>query len=456
MIPAFSGRAASVLLVVLVAACAGPPPAAPAWTGPAAGCPSSAVRPPPVPVAAGDVRGHDYDGDGRADLAAGLPGAGRVEIRYGSANGIAAGRRQVVTGPGGRFGRATATGDLDGDGRADLVVAGSGRTAGLTVVLGGRGGLSDRQVTLPAVPGGPAGHALATGDFDRDGDDDLAVTGAGATVWVAGGGAGVRAGRATWRPVLRRGAAVAVGPLAAGDVTGDGFADLAVTYSADDPADEGTGVVYRGSPAGPAGRIRGTFPGWDVADVAIADLDGDGHGDVVAGIPWGHSGDPAGRVTVSRGSPGGLRPAEPIGPGSAGMPAGPPGVGRFGAALATGDLDADGYADVAVGAPDTPGAVYVLRGGPGGLAACRARALDAMAARLPGASTGGFAVDLAFTGEGATAGLAVTSLTTTASGLAAGLTLLTAGEPIRSTEIAAEHLPARDGEVGFVLDRPGR
>ncbi|GAA3080957.1 hypothetical protein GCM10017600_02910 [Streptosporangium carneum] len=358
--------------------------------------------------------------DGKAE-------AGRVDVLYGSSTGATSGNCQVVTkgtgaARGGRFGQDLASGDFDGDGHADLASATGTRGGDLTIVFGSDDGLSGEPVAVARPPAGSFGGHLTTGDFNRDGRQDLAVEGADATVWAAYGHRGIRTGEAGWKPVLSKGEAVSVRALATGDVTGDGFADLAVTYSEDDPADEGRSVVYRGSPTGLAGRVRGTFPGWDVGAVAIGDLDGDGHGDVVAGMAWDHGEDPGGQIYVSRGSADGPAAPRAVGPASPGMPQEPRGNGGFGASVAVGDVDADGYADVAVGESERPGVVYVLYGGPGGLSVDGARVLDPGAAGIPSdsASDQRFGTDVALTdldGDGALE-LVVTSVSVPADGVA--------------------------------------
>ena len=81
----------------------------------------------------------DFDGDGYADLAVGVPfedvrgvtDAGAVQVLYGSAAGVSArdqlwhqGKKGVkgALEKGDRFGEVLACGDFDGDGSADLAV----------------------------------------------------------------------------------------------------------------------------------------------------------------------------------------------------------------------------------------------------------------------------------------------------------------------------------------------
>ncbi|MCC7541866.1 MAG: FG-GAP repeat protein [Deltaproteobacteria bacterium] len=180
------------------------------------------------------------------------------------------------------------------------------------------------------------------------------------------------------------------------DFDADGYADAAivasVTYSA---SDVGAVLVYRGSGDGlmepPAPRIDPPFdqPGaaFGVACVAVGDIDGDGYPDLAIGSD-GHG---AGRgiVHVYRGSAAGLQetPSQTLE-----APAMLE-VEGFGHALAGGDLDGDGYADLAIGAPYAEGgAVFVHRGGERGLS-------DAPVVTIRGRLTEWFGSTLASPGD---------------------------------------------------------
>lgn len=117
-------------------------------------------------------------------------------------------------------GVSVATGDLDGDGRADIIVGQASR-GGMLTAFSGR----DISVLVSIAPFG-AGYAgglnVASGDVDGDGRDDVIVGQA------TGGSVSIISGAT--RQALLTGAAY--GPLpggvfvAAGDVTGDGRAEV--------------------------------------------------------------------------------------------------------------------------------------------------------------------------------------------------------------------------------------
>jgi hypothetical protein len=170
-------------------------------------------------LAAGDFNG-GYRGDGRDDLAVGSPraGPGYVSIFHGSDTGLR--YREILSQdtqdvPGSNqdwdgFGHALAVGDADGDGNRDDLAIGvpaeredlGWSTGAVTVLYGAVYGLikngSQRWTkNSPGVPGIPGstsstdepdrfGYALAFGDFNRDGSDDLAVGAPGSPVAVDG------------------------------------------------------------------------------------------------------------------------------------------------------------------------------------------------------------------------------------------------------------------------------
>ena len=109
----------------------------------------------------------------------------------------------------------------------------------------------------------------------------------------------------------------------------------------------------------------------------VADFNGDGFGDLAVGVPGkdvkGHP--DAGAVNVIYGSANGLTATgnQYWTEASSGLPTKPAIGDQFGFALATGDLNGDGYADLAIGVPmkaspvENAGEVVVLYGSKNGL-----------------------------------------------------------------------------------------
>ena len=194
-------------------------------------------------------------------------------------------------------------------------------------------------------------------DFNGDGYADVAVgaTGregpgsAGVSIYP-GGPMGVSATPARTIAAPRAlGAYFAWSIGSAGDVDGDGFADLVVGALSPTGA-RGAAFVYRGGPDGvgatPPVRLdppAGAGAGFGVSVSAAGDVDGDGYGDVIVGAPL-DTAMAAGSAYLYRGSAAGLRVDAPLRlrtRNDAG-----PGFGR--AVVGACDFNGDGYADLAI------------------------------------------------------------------------------------------------------------
>ncbi|MFG1944315.1 hypothetical protein [Nonomuraea sp. NPDC048826] len=345
----------------------------------------------------------DFDGDGRPDLAVGAPyddrRAGSVTVLYGS------GREQRLVQddpePGDAFGAALAVGHFDGDRCADLAVGvpdefvgervpGADGNGVVLLYHGSRGGLRPGQKLSLAGPSSDRfGAALAAGDLDGDGRDELAV---GAPGLGRGGGVTVywMKGREPYRITQRSGwvrqAARATDgwgeTLATGDFDGDGRDELVVGAPADTVTKDGQGSVTVLDPRRRrAVRVTQSSPGvtgaaekWDAFGAALAtgDFDGDGRDDLAIGVPGEGltAGQRAmdygdGALHVLHGTRNGLRGARSEMWTQRLLKGEPRYYDRFGTSLAAGDFDGDGNDDLAVGVPGE-NSVQVMPGSPRG------------------------------------------------------------------------------------------
>jgi hypothetical protein len=343
-------------------------------------------------AAAGDV-----NGDGYADVVIGAPGypsgfdKGRAYVYHGSASPPSDTEDWIVTGENDYdyFASVVASaGDVDGDGYADVLVGapayvGTANQGKAYLFRGSPDGLS----TFPAwtatgqYGGDKFGHAVASaGDMNGDGFSDVIVgaptypTGASmGRVYLYYGSASGLPGSHDWIASGQDfsdlfGDAVA----GAGDLNGDGYADL-VVGAFGESSSQGAVYVYYGSPTGPASTPDWTASGEKSGDwfgdsmAGAGDVDGDGYGDLIVGAPFFDNGGQveAGKTYLYAGSASGLG-ADPTWTMTSLSER-----QRWGRSVAgAGDVNGDGYGDVIVGAPDfgsAPGLAQVFHGGASGL-----------------------------------------------------------------------------------------
>ena len=289
-----------------------------------------------------------------------------------------------------RLGEGMATGDYTGDGVADLAIgvpAGpifSGPRAGLLYPFqGSAGGPTQGRMLVRGeddaggtlVPGDDFGAAIAIGDFNDDGLDDVAVGAPGkvpsgtahaGVVFVFHGNGEFMSGQGSFAQE-QAGGVSAEGDgfgraLASADFNGDGFEDLAIGVPAKTVAAQamaGEVVIFPGSGDGlVAGSIlTETAFGQAPQDgdrfgaaLVTGDFNGDGRMDLVVGIPGKKVGnsDGAGTVGILYGSAAGLVAGPRLAQEQA-FQASQADDG-FGAALAAGSLDGDNRDDLLIGA----------------------------------------------------------------------------------------------------------
>ncbi len=349
----------------------------------------------------------DVNGDGFADVIAGaqyythnnFAFEGRALVYLGGASGLAT--IPVWSGEGGQsnayFGCSVASaGDVNGDGLSDVIVGAwrwtldQGAEGAAFVYLGTPAGVDPDFAWRTSGNQSNASYGLSVssaGDVNGDGYADVIV---GAQRYLSGqrnegrafvyfGGASGLGLNPSWvfdggLSEARFGACVGT----AGDVNGDGFADIIVgAYGWHAPeAYEGSATVFFGGPTGPA-----TAPSWRVESnqtnarmgwsVATAgDVNGDGYSDVLVGTPYGNfnGGVANGQVSLYVGSPTGPSIA------AGAILEHDQANAMFGAALASvGDVNGDGFQDLAIGAPQydgghvDEGAAFVFLGSSTGL-----------------------------------------------------------------------------------------
>ena len=323
----------------------------------------------------------DLNADGETDLAVGASGyssdTGRAYIFYGDGS-LASGATSadhIITGSnsGDKFGAALMTGDFNADGETDLVVGAPEQVGGYVYIFHNDGSLpisaADANVTITGTTSGDLfGYSMASGDFNLDGEIDLAIgasgyssdtgraylfyndgsiptTAATANVIITGGAVGDNFGQA----------------LASGDLNADGETDLAVGAPSYD-TNGGRAYIFHndGSLATTAGAADVTITGEASSlfggSLATGDFNADGTIDLAVGAS-GYSSD-TGRAYIFH-NDGSI----PTAAGSADVIITGESSSEFGTSLTAGDYNNDTRIDLAVGAAgyssDT-GRVYIF------------------------------------------------------------------------------------------------
>jgi hypothetical protein len=312
-----------------------------------------AIEPEQAAALAADMR-CDFSNDGIPDSVTGIPGrtvdgklgAGAIMVRYQFAAlefPVMYESVGLTPATGNHYGAALACGDFDGDGDSDLAIGAPGHDsdAGAVVILYSDGvELTERAAftqdtskggfNVPGAkePGDLFGWALAAGDFNNDGEDDLAIGAPGEDVTISG-------------------------------KTYTDFGSMVVLNGSGASGLTANGVMFDSTDANSQWMLKDHRAMYGYS-LAVGDFDADAIEDLAVGIPGAsvqdfHSKDKfyhVGAVHELRGNHHAGLSNQQFFWESLYLPNnGPRNGDSFGFALAAGDIDDNGRDDLAIGAP---------------------------------------------------------------------------------------------------------
>ncbi|MFJ6236555.1 FG-GAP and VCBS repeat-containing protein [Streptomyces griseus] len=273
----------------------------------------------------------DIDRDGYTDLLVSA-GKGPRIILFGGKGGL--GTRAVAY-----QGQGYALGDFDGDGRTDAAGIDHAEWDGKVVLdenIGADGSVGGTRTALTVDNGAIVFEGVQAVDINNDGKDDLLVsTGCNDEPDCGGRSLYLSTGTGFTRTpiVTAPGTSLTHSSMTVGSVNGDAYPDLVFTRQPtgmdsdlDFPSKGGAVAVVLGGPKGQNTAVKPKWitqatagvPGADEkgdamgASAAVGDLDGDGYGEVVVGLPGEDVGaaEDAGGVLVFKGRATGITGAD--------------------------------------------------------------------------------------------------------------------------------------------------
>ncbi len=239
----------------------------------------------------------DVNGDGRLDAIVTMDGSYQVSVMLGAGGGFGPATAYdlgPLDGPpviSGTSGGQVVTEDVNGDGRLDLIVSDQGQGT-VSLLLGTGAGAFAPATTVRHDASGLPPHAVTVADVNGDGNADILVAGVTAVTLMLGDGAGGFGAPGSYEMGF------GIEGLATADVNGDGRLDLIAAFGGDSSNGDfnNGGVSVRlgngGTGFGPfvshfesaVGYAAGQVPN----AVISADVNRDGRADIIVANYLGH------------------------------------------------------------------------------------------------------------------------------------------------------------------------
>jgi hypothetical protein len=288
----------------------------------------------PVYVAQGDL-----NGDGKLDVVMTNYNDGTISVYLGNGDGTFQAQKVVDVGGSSSVPVGVAIGDFNGDGKLDVVVGHDDPVGNLTILLGNGDGTFQAPQTVSA---GDATYAIVTGDFNGDGKLDIAVTNYYASTVSVLLGNGDGSFQTAVPYSVSSNPSNTVFYVTEADLNGDGNLDLIASNEVD-----GTIAVLLGNSDGTFQAATPFTVGAGPEGMAIGDFNGDGKLDLVAASSGGNS-----LLLLLGNGNGSFQAPESLS------------VGANTEAVAAGDLNGDGKLDV-VATNANAGLILLLGNGDG-------------------------------------------------------------------------------------------